>query len=72
MKKKYNSTDSIPHRAGHLAGQLESRRRTPLCGRSPTTAGCESGGDNDTPQAASVFLRHIKIAACSVQPEQAA
>ena len=27
MKKKYNSTDSIPHRADRLANQLESRRR---------------------------------------------
>ena len=27
MKKKYNSTDSIPHRAGRFASQLESQRR---------------------------------------------
>ena len=64
MKKKYNSTDSIPYR--NHSGE------TPLCGRSPTTAECGNGGDNDIPQVASVFLRHIKIAACSVQPEQAA
>lgn len=35
MKKKYNSTDSIPHRADRLANQLESRRRSAIARQIP-------------------------------------
>lgn len=35
MKKKYNSTDPIPHRAGRFASQLESQRRNAVVRQIP-------------------------------------